>query len=51
MDALGQIHRIISLFIQYVGWNPSKNVSYLKHNNIHYISKQLWIGIKQILPV
>ena len=29
----------------------SKNDSYLKHNNIHYILKKLWISFKQILPV
>ena len=47
MDVFGQIHRFISLFIQYASWNLSKNVSYLKHNNIYYILKKLWIGIKQ----
>ena len=51
MDVFGQIHRFISLFIQYACWNPSKNVSYLKHNNIHYILKKIWIGFKEILPV
>ena len=50
MDVFGQIHRFISLFIQYASRNPSKSVSYLKHNDIHYIFKKLWIGIKQILP-
>ena len=51
MDVFGQIHRFISLFIQCASWNSSKNVSFLKHNNIHYILKKLWIGIEQILPV
>ena len=51
MDVFGQIRNIISLFIQYASWNPSKNVSYLKHNNTHYILKKLRIGFKQIVPV
>ena len=51
MDVFGQIRHFISLFIQYGSWNPSKNVNYLKQNNIHYILKQLWKGFKQILPV
>ena len=37
MDVFGQIRHFISLFIQYASWNPSKIVSYLKHNDIHYI--------------
>ena len=51
MDIFGQIHHFILLFIQYGSWNPSKNVSYLKNDNIHYILKNLWIGFNQILPV
>ena len=51
MDVFGQIRHLISLFIQYSSWNPFKNVSYLKHNNIHYILKKIWTGFKQILPV
>ena len=51
MDVFGQIRHFISLFIQYSSWNPSKNVSYLKHNNIHYILKKIWKVFEQILPV
>ena len=51
MDVFGQIRHFIPLFIQYASWNPSKNVSYLKNKNIHYILKKLWICFKQILPV
>ena len=39
MDVFGQIRHFISLFRQYASWNISKNVSYLKHNNINYILK------------
>ena len=39
MDVFGQICLFISLFIQYTSWNPSKIISCLKHNNIHYILK------------
>ena len=46
MDIFGQIQHFISLFIQYTGWNPSKNVSYLEHNNIYYILKKHSIGCK-----
>ena len=51
MDVFDQICHFILLFIYYTSWNTSKSVSYLKHNNIHYILKKLWISFKQILPV
>ena len=44
MDVFGQIRHFISLFIHNASWNPSKNLCYLKHDNIHYILKKLWIG-------
>ena len=39
MDAFGQIRLFILLLMRYASWYPSKNVSYRKHNNIHYILK------------
>ena len=42
MDVFGQIRHFISLFIQYASWNPSKNVSYLKHKQYPlYFNKAL----------
>ena len=44
MDVLAKFATLFRcLYIMPVEIRP-KNLSYLKHNNIHYILKKLWIG-------